>query len=392
MKTLLVVTPELPYLSRAERKWKEAADELPQGTPFEETLNADVIDAEYLDDLRSRSLVIRFFSKLLPLPLLQALIAYRVRQRYDVVVNWDDRVALIYAFLLRLTHSRSRHVAILSWMPPRKKALALKLFQKGFDRIILWSQTQRDLLVEFSKISPARIDVIPYFVDHNFWRPMDDVANSICSAGDSRRDYATLIEAIRDLDIRCHIATRIKLSGEDIRDYEVTRTSLAQISSIPNNVTYQPASVAEMRSMYAHARFVVVPLYPSFRDSGITIVTQAMAMGKAIICSRIQGQVELLEDGVTGIFVPHSDTQALREAIEYLWNHPDVAEQMGREGRRRAEEIFAFTRFVANVHQVVDDVITGSRTPIPTAEEQMWALRKSSPQRPVKEPVASYAG
>src|SRR5437764_6089052 len=118
MKTLLVVTPELPYLSRAERKRKEAADELPQGTPFEETLNADVIDAEYLDDLRSRSLVIRFFSKLLPLPLLQALIAYRVRHRYDVVVNWDDRVALIYAFLLRLTHSPSRHVAIPSWMPP----------------------------------------------------------------------------------------------------------------------------------------------------------------------------------------------------------------------------------------------------------------------------------
>jgi glycosyltransferase involved in cell wall biosynthesis len=142
--------------------------------------------------------------------------------------------------------------------------------------------------------------------------------------------------------------------------------------------------------MYAHARFVVIPLLPTFRDSGITVVTEAMAMGKAIICSRIQGQIEFLEEGVTGIFVPPGDAQALREAIEYLWNHPDVAEQMGMEGRRRAEEIFALTQFVANVRQIVDDVITGSRTPIPTMAEQMRALCKSITQKPLKERSRSY--
>jgi hypothetical protein len=54
-----------------------------------------------------------------------------------------------------------------------------------------------------------------------------------------------------------------------------------------------------------------------------------------------------------------------REAVEHLWNSPEVAEEMGREGRRRAEKVFILT-LVANVHQVVGDVITGNRTPIPT--------------------------
>src|SRR5579859_1793617 len=135
MKTLLIVTPEPRSFRRAERRQLEAADEHLNESLLENTLNADVIDSEYLQDLRSRSPFTRIFYKLLPLPLLQALIAYRQRSRYDVVVNWDDRVALIYAFLLRVTRSRSCHVAILSWMAPPKKAFALKLVQKGIDRI-----------------------------------------------------------------------------------------------------------------------------------------------------------------------------------------------------------------------------------------------------------------
>jgi glycosyltransferase involved in cell wall biosynthesis len=390
MKTLLVLPPGQQHFRLDSQRQREAADDCPQESLFEETLNADVIDGRYLQDFRSRSLFTRFFYKLLPLPIFQALIVYRQRRHYDVVVSWDDRFALTYACLLRLTRSRSRHVAILSWMPPLKKAMALKLFQNGIDRIILWSQTQRDLLVEFFNISPARIVVIPYWVDHNFWRPMNEVTDSICAVGDSRRDYTTLIEAVRGLDIRCNIATRVKLAEARNPDWGITGRGLAQISSLPNNVVCQSASLTELRRMYARARFVVIPLLPTFRDSGITVITEAMAMGKAIICSRIQGQIEFLEEGVTGIFVPPGDVQALREAIQYLWNYPDIAERMGMEGRRRAEEIFRLTQFVANVRQIVDDVITGNRTPIPTMAEQMRALSKSITQQPVKETSGSY--
>ena len=377
MKTLLVLPPERQHFRLTEQRQKEAADKCPQESLFEETLNADVIDARYLQSWRSRSLFTRFFYKIIPLLFLQALIVYQQRRHYDVVISWDDRFALIYALLLRLTRSRSRHVAILSWMPPPKKALTLRLVQKGIDRIVLWSQTQSDLLVEFCNIAPARIVVIPYWVDHNFWRPMNEAADSICSVGDSRRDYTTLIEAVRGLDIRCNIATRVKLAEAANPDWGATGRSLAQVSSLPANVGCQSASLTELRTMYARARFVVLPLLPTFRDSGITVVTEAMAMGKAIICSRIQGQIEFLEEGVTGIFVPPGDPQALREAIQYLWEHPDVAAQMGREGRRRAEEIFKLTQFVTNVRQIVDDVITGNRTSIPTMAERMHALSHS---------------
>jgi len=181
---------------------------------------------------------------------------------------------------------------------------------------------------------------------------------------------------VRGLDIRCNIVTRVKLADTRNPDWAATGRNLAQVSSLPDNVVCQSASLTELRAMYAHARFVVIPLLPTFRDSGITVVTEAMAMGKAIICSRIEGQIEFLEEGVTGIFVPPGDVQALREAIQYLLDHPDVAAEMGREGRRRAEEIFKLTQFVGNVRQIVDDVITGHRTAIPTMAQQIRALSK----------------
>jgi glycosyltransferase involved in cell wall biosynthesis len=361
MKTLLIFSG-IQHFQRVEQQSREAADESERLSLFEDALNGDVVDESYL---QSGSWFTRFLHKLsfIPLPLVKALEVYRRRHHYDVIVSWDDPFALIYALLLMLTRSRSRHVAVLSWMAPPKKAFALKFVQKHIDRIIVWSQNHKELLVEFFGISPSRIVVIPYFVDQKFWRPIGVATEGICSVGDSRRDYATLIEAMRGLEIRCRIVSQVRPSQKSNRDFDATNSSLAKISNLPDNVVLGPASPVELRAIYARSRFVVVPLFPGFRDSGITTVTEAMAMGKAIICSRIYGQIDLLEDGINGIFVRPGDPQALREAIQYLYEHPDVAARMGAEGRRRAEEVFALDHFVANVRQIVDDVITGNRTP-----------------------------
>ncbi len=359
MKTLIIY-PWRQHFQRAEQLSREAADESPRHSLFEDALNADVVDESYL---QSGSWFTRFLLKLsfIPFSLVKALEVYRHSHHYDVVVSWDDRLAVIYAFLLMLTRSRSRHVAMFTWMAPPKKAFALKFVQKRIDRIIVWSQSHKELLVEFFGISPSRIVVIPYLVDQKFWRPIDVASEGICSVGNSKRDYATLIEAMRGLEIRCRIVTQVRPSQKSNSDSDATSSSLTEISNLPDNVVLRPASPVELRAIYARSRFVVVPLFPSFGDYGVSTVLEAMAMGKAIICSRTYGQIDLLENGINGIFVRPGDPQDLREAIQYLYEHPEVAVRMGAEGRRRAEEVFALDHFVANVRQIVDDVITGNR-------------------------------
>jgi glycosyltransferase involved in cell wall biosynthesis len=367
MKTLLIIAPEVQHAERAEQYRREAADESPRHSLLEDMLSADVMDGAYLKGLSGFS---RMLCKFFPAPVVQALQAYRLRHRYDAVISWDDRVAVIYALLLMFTRSCSRHVAILSWMVPPKKAFMLKLVQKHIDRIILWSQSQKALLVEFFGISVDRVVVIPYWVDQKFWRPIGSSTDSISSAGNSRRDYATLIKAMRDLPITCCIATNAKFTDESGSDWGMTGGGITTVD-VPDNVFLGPASFVELRATYARSRFVVISLFPSFRDSGITSVTEAMAMGKAVICSRIYGLIDFVEDNKTGIFVPPGDPQALRNAIQYLWEHPEIAERMGAEGRKRAEEIFALDNFAANVLQIVNDVITGNHTPLPMVAQQV---------------------
>jgi glycosyltransferase involved in cell wall biosynthesis len=124
---------------------------------------------------------------------------------------------------------------------------------------------------------------------------------------------------------------------------------------LPPNITVGYLNPAELRGMYARSRFVVIPLLPTDMDNGLTTILEAMAMGKAIVCSRTKGQVDVIIQGKTGIFVTQGDPKALREAIEYLWDHPEIAEEMGREGRKLVEEKFTWDQFVNNIKSFAEE-------------------------------------
>ena len=80
-----------------------------------------------------------------------------------------------------------------------------------------------------------------------------------------------------------------------------------------------------------------------------------MAMGKAVVLSRTRGQVDIVEDGVHGIYVEPGDPAALRAAIEDLESNPEKAEQMGSAGRREVERQYALDRYVAQVADIIQE-------------------------------------
>jgi glycosyltransferase involved in cell wall biosynthesis len=59
--------------------------------------------------------------------------------------------------------------------------------------------------------------------------------------------------------------------------------------------------------------------------------------------------------------VPQGDADALREAIQYLWGHPEVADAMGRAGRARVEEGHTFEQFVDSVRSIVEELVAEPR-------------------------------
>ena len=69
-----------------------------------------------------------------------------------------------------------------------------------------------------------------------------------------------------------------------------------------------------------------------------------MAVGRPVVASDVGGTRDALENGITGFVVPPRDPGALAEKVLWLLEHPDLAQQMGREGRRRVETVFSLSR------------------------------------------------
>jgi glycosyltransferase involved in cell wall biosynthesis len=351
VKTLLLCWVRSPS-ERSRIAALEAADAHPRHLQFEDTLCGDVLDSGFIENVSPAK---RLVYRRLPRWVCEVLEVYARRRGYDAVVSWSERSALLFALLLKITGAKTRHITLVYWVSPPKKALLFKLLQSHIDHIVTWSTVQRAFMIDRLRIPPSRITLTHFPVDHRYWRPLGTPTDMICAAGNEMRDYPTLIEAMRGLDISCHIAVRDVPPGTS-RKVASTRAILSS-ANLPPNVTVGSKTYPELRALYARSRFCVIPLRPTDTDNGVSTILELMAMGKAVICSRVKGQVDVIEDGKTGIYVPQGDPHALRQAIQYLWDRPELADQMGQEARRRVEARLNLDDFARTVRTAVDNVI-----------------------------------
>lgn len=63
---------------------------------------------------------------------------------------------------------------------------------------------------------------------------------------------------------------------------------------------------------------------------------EAAALGKPVVATRIRGNIEVVEEGKTGLLVPVVDAPALAGAIYQLLQDPELAAAMGRRARQLA--------------------------------------------------------
>lgn len=94
---------------------------------------------------------------------------------------------------------------------------------------------------------------------------------------------------------------------------------------------------AEMASLMSCAHVVVLP---SYREGLPKVLIEAAACGRAVVTTDVPGCREAIAPGVTGVLVPPKNARALADAIRSLLSDPKACETMGREGRRRAEQMF----------------------------------------------------
>jgi glycosyltransferase involved in cell wall biosynthesis len=328
-----------PSVAQLERE--AATGERPR-TPYVElakALQADVIDNEFL--ARDAHRASRTAARRLGVVEGQVLEAFLRRRSYRHIVAFADRIGLELALLFKLTRSRRDLALVSNWlMGDSKRAF----FERGhvqthLGTIVGYGSLQLELAERRYGLARDKLHLALQPVDEDFWQPTGEAVEDdlVCAVGcvSGFRDYRTLIAATHGLPLRVQLAVgSLILSSDHKRERARLFEDAIPPEQLPENVTYEyDLSPIALRSLYARSRCVVIPLEDVDFDAGVTSITEAMAMGKAVIATRARGQVDVLHDGVEGLYVPPKDPAALREAIEHLLANPRQAEQMGEAGR-----------------------------------------------------------
>lgn len=91
---------------------------------------------------------------------------------------------------------------------------------------------------------------------------------------------------------------------------------------------------------------VVFPSHLRSEAFGISLLEGAM-YGKPMISSEIgTGTTFINIADETGLVVPHSNPDALRQAMRYLWEHPEEAAEMGKRAEERYWRLFTAEQMV----------------------------------------------
>ena len=82
------------------------------------------------------------------------------------------------------------------------------------------------------------------------------------------------------------------------------------------------------------------------------VILEAMAAGKPVVATAVDGVTEVVDHGKTGLLVEPSKPELLAECIVELINNPNKTKSMGKRGRKRIERFFSIKRVINTVEQI----------------------------------------
>jgi glycosyltransferase involved in cell wall biosynthesis len=99
-------------------------------------------------------------------------------------------------------------------------------------------------------------------------------------------------------------------------------------------------------------------VFPSFKIEGTPqVLLQAMAMAKPVIATGVGGIPKLITDGENGTLVPPENAAALAQAVLWLLDHRDRAQEMANRGRTRVLREYSLARAVERTDAVYRELL-----------------------------------
>ena len=238
----------------------------------------------------------------------------------DVVFCWEMRCSLAVALLLGgRTKTKLVVVGPILKGPLLRVLPVVRLLLARAERIVCFSRAECDDYARLLKLPRDRFVFLPTpWLSDETESERDD--GYILALGQSNRDYATLLEAVRGTDLPVVI-----VAGNE--------SALGGVEVPPNVSVCYNTGHDETNTLIARAAFHCIPLHAAGYSAGQTVLLRAMACGKAVVVSDTPGIRDYVRDGETALLVPPADVPALRAALFHLWTNADERKRIGSKRR-----------------------------------------------------------
>jgi glycosyltransferase involved in cell wall biosynthesis len=294
--------------------------------------------------------------------LLAAYVAMKVllcREKFDAIYCSQFQ-GMEFIILLRSMGLFRKPIIVWQHPPLRKKSSWIKeaiskFFYKGIDHMFVFSKKILDESVATGKTNPEKFSVCHWGPDLQFYDKI--ISNSdrktrkgFISTGKEKRDYPTILKAFietqKPLEIYLNHTNGNINYDNLIKDIKITPNIDAKFIN-----RLMPGDIAKRVD---RAQCIVICCMNTNYTVGLTTLVEAYALGIPVITSHNLAYPIDVEKENIGLNVEYGDLNGWINAINYIADNPDKAEQMGLNARKIAESRYNLEITAKEVAEVIN--------------------------------------
>ena len=236
-----------------------------------------------------------------------------------------------------------------------------KLVARRLDALLTVSETSRQLVSRWYKISASRIKKIYNGIDLARFRPLADIKKipgRIIFVGSTEDRKKGILYLLRALKIVSHQQAHLVIVDGRLNPQRVYAKNLVKQMGLVQKVKFlEKIGEKELVQEYNSAQLAVIPSL--FEGFGLPAL-EAMSCGTALIASRVGALVEVVGEGeeAGGILVNPADEKALAKEIDRVLFDDKLRAELERKARARAERYFSWEQTAGQMEKVYLEVLS----------------------------------
>jgi D-inositol-3-phosphate glycosyltransferase len=216
------------------------------------------------------------------------------------------------------------------------------------DSVVVWTKDEKDAIVDYCDIDPAKVSVIPPGVDLSRFRPMSQSqSREFLGYGEGKNIlFVGRLEPLKGLDVLFRAVAALEdlgdvtlniVGGDENSEEKARLQTLASRMKLTQNVRFVGSVSQDELPLHYNAADVCV--LPSHYESFGLAALEAAACGRPVVASEVGGLPTIVNNGSTGFLVEpkHSDTMA--ERLCELLGDDMLRSRMGSAARTHAESL-----------------------------------------------------